>query len=85
MADKPIINKDGLFNLNSKSASTSNGTSTSFKIKRKNLKKARTNVGWRLNTDTYDKIVELAFDSRMGINEFVQELLDKALSDIDIE
>ena len=67
----------------SKTASTS--TSASIKIIKKKFKENKTLVGWRINSSTVDKIKECAFDSRMGINEFVQELLDKALEDIYIE
>lgn len=66
-------------------ASASDSTASSIKIKKKQFKESRTTVGWRINSSTVDIIKELAFESRMGINEFVQELLDKALKDIDIE
>jgi hypothetical protein len=66
-------------------ASASDSTASKLIIKKKKFKESRTTVGWRINSSTVDIIKELAFESRMGINEFVQELLDKALKDIDIE
>jgi hypothetical protein len=89
------IPEEGLFNIGntnnvnnnnaSKSASTSTSEASKIKINKKNFKENKTLVGWRLNTSTVDLIREYAFQSRMGINEFVQELLDRALENIDIE
>ena len=72
-------------NTASNSASTSNSTASRIRIKKKKFKESRTTVGWRINSTTVDLIKELAFDSRMSINDFVQELLEKALDDTDIE
>jgi hypothetical protein len=90
MSDKPIVPEGGLFSMNkNKPASAANSASAhasnNIKITKKKFKEGRTQVGWRLNSSTVEKIQELAYLSRMGINEFVQELLDKALNDIDIE
>jgi len=54
-------------------------------IIKKNSRERIKMVAWRLKESTINNIKELAFESRMGINEFVQELLDKVLKDIDIE
>jgi hypothetical protein len=66
-------------------ASAVASSASTIRIKKKKFKESRTNVGWRINSSTVDTIKELAFESRMGINEFVQELLDKALGEIKIE
>jgi group I intron endonuclease len=42
-------------------------------------------VSWRLRNSTIDQIKELSMQSRKGINEFVQELLDMALDKVEIE
>jgi hypothetical protein len=84
---KPL--KDGFFPDNvpspSPSPSPSPITRNSIKISKKEFKPNKTNVGWSLNADTVNKIKECAFNSNMTIIEFVQELLDKALEDIEIE
>jgi hypothetical protein len=72
-------------NSASASASASDSTASRIKIKRKDFEESRTTVGWRINSSTVNVIKELAFDARMTINDFVQELLDKAIRDTDIE
>jgi predicted DNA binding CopG/RHH family protein len=86
------IGKNNLVNSDSKASNIDNSVSTngnskgnSFKISKKNFKENRTQVGWRINVSTVEKIQELAYLSRMNVNEFVQELLDKVLAELDIE
>ena len=90
---KKVIKKADPFNMDevsivatdSNTANNSASISANIKIVKKHFKENRTQVGWRINGSTMARIQELAYLSRMGINEFVQELLDKALDEIKIE
>lgn len=76
----------GIFDIGKNNDGNNNSNvNGNIKITRKDFKETKIQVGWRLNASTVARIQELSFDSRMGISEFVQELLDKALKDIDIE
>jgi hypothetical protein len=101
MEKKLRIPDGGLFNLGKenisesastdstsdiKSASTNaSAKANTFKIKRGIKKDRRTMVTYRLNSETVERIDEIALEARKSINETVQELLDWALDNVDVE
>lgn len=69
----------------SKMNTESNQSASKFKIKKGSRNARRTTVTYRLNTSTIDGIEEIASAARKSINETVQELLDWAIENVEIE
>ncbi|HEY5586695.1 MAG TPA: hypothetical protein VIK78_19675 [Ruminiclostridium sp.] len=70
---------------NSGNVTGSGNSNKGIKIAKKSYKPLRSQVGWRINDTTIERIQEEAFNRRMNINEFAQELLDKALDEMEDE
>jgi hypothetical protein len=91
MSNKKLqIPEGGLFGLgnNNDSGSASNEAtsgSSKFIIERKGYKEYRVQVAYRLRKDTVDKIQQLARESGRSINDFVQDLFDSVLDNIEIK
>ncbi len=69
----------------SKKNTESKQSASVFKIKKGSRSARRTTVTYRINTETIDKIEDLAGAARKSINETVQELLDLALEHVEVE
>lgn len=69
----------------SKNVANNLQSASTFKIKKGSRNARRTTVTYRLNTETIDGIEEIASVARKSINETVQELLDWALENVEVE
>lgn len=69
----------------SKMNTESKQSASKFTIKKGSRSARRTTVTYRLNTETVDKLEEIASAARKSINETVQELLDLVLENVEIE
>jgi hypothetical protein len=69
----------------SASTSASSQSASKMKLRRGSRSTHRSTVTYRLNVETIDKIEELSIAARKSINETVQELLDLAIANTEVE